>query len=199
MRNRVPTRALYFVEQRMNLAVHIPTAQRDCVIEQSHYFDEFGRQKPNTPAIIGFPEQRRCYFDTPFGEKYDAKPVPRIANISPVTSEHRTKLRPKPLTYFEPSPPGWEFLITVCVMVWRNFSRFYHVVCYEVAGVRTDTTPRSYSILEEGKFAAYEVAEILRNDRLRPKHSFVGGSLLVIPKVIFFSYRIPSGPVDHAV
>ena len=94
----------------MILAVHIRTAQRDCVIEQSHKFDEFGRQKPKTLAVIGFPEQRCSHFHTPFGEKYDPKPVLQIAQMPPAISEHRTKLCPEPLTHFELSPPGWDFL-----------------------------------------------------------------------------------------
>ena len=43
------------------------------------------------------------------------------------------------------------------------------------------------------------MAEIPRNDGLRPKHGFVGGRPLVMPKAICLSHGIPSGPVDHAV
>ena len=84
-------------------------------------------------------------------------------------------------------------------MVSRNFSRLKHVICYEVAGFRTETKLRSYSTLEEEKVAAFEMEDILRNDGLCPKHGLISGSLLVIPEAICLSYRISGGPVDHAV
>ena len=73
------------------------------------------------------------------------------------------------------------------------------MIYYEVAGVQTETTLRSYSTLEEGKVAAFEMAEILQSDGLCPKHGMISGSPLDIPEAICFSYGISGGPVDHAV
>ena len=104
-RDEVPIHAFDYVEQRMHLIVHICTTQRHRIIEQSHEFDKFRREKPKTPAVVGFPDQFRSHFDIPFGEEGDLKPVPQIAKITSVISDHRTKLCPEPLTHFELSLP----------------------------------------------------------------------------------------------
>ena len=84
-------------------------------------------------------------------------------------------------------------------MVSRNLSRLKRMICFEIAGVRTETMLRSYIKLEEGKFVAFEMAEMLRNDGLCPKHGLISGSPLVISEAICLSYGISGGPDDHAV